>query len=261
MAPAAAKADTPSRMRPSRPQASLLSCFATLVAGVLAGAGARADAPAATAPAAPPRALSAPNDAGSASPAPAGAQQFAARFPPVPALDRVALARLRAGRVIADGEEDRDAASGAMRGWAICKCAVDAAWAVLTDHAKFPEFVPRVEKMEISRRTATGERAVQTIDASVSTLRYALDYTWDRATGTIEFHLVEEVPHDLKAVTGAWQLWPLDGGAATLFEYRSSVDAGRAIPGFIRSYLADRGVKDTLEAVRKRAEAIGAAAR
>ena len=175
------------------------------------------------------------------------------------------LAKMRAGRVIAEAQEEKDpeksAASGAVRGWAICKCTLDAAWAVLTDHSKFPEFVPRVEKMEISRRTETGERAVQTIDASVSTIRYALDYSWDRALGLIEFHLVEDVPHDLAAVKGGWQLWPLDGGAATLFEYRSAVDAGRAIPGFIRSYLADRGVKDTLEAVRKRAEGLGAARR
>ena len=248
MAPATRKADTACDMPKATPPSPLLALAALSVslAAALAATAAQADAPApSTAPTAPPPG------------APAAPPKVAATLPPLPALDRMLLAKMRAGRVIALAEEsagEQSAASGAVRGWAICKCKLDAAWEVLTDHSRFPEFVPRVEKMEISRRTATGERAAQTIDASISTLRYALDYAWDRATGTIEFHLVEEVPHDLKAVTGGWQLWPLDGGAATLFEYRSSVDAGRAIPGFIRSYLADRGVKDTLEAVRKRAE-------
>ena len=187
----------------------------------------------------------------------------AAQPPPLPKFDKITFAKLRAGRVIAQAQEDGDGsdARGAVRGWAIGRCTPDATWAVLTDHAKFPEFIPRVEKMEISRRTPTGERAVQTIDASVSTLRYALDYQWDRATGRIEFHLVEDLPHDLKAARGGWQIWPLDGGKATLLEYRSAIDTGRAIPGFVRSYLEDRAVKDTLEAVRKRAEPASATPR
>ncbi len=175
--------------------------------------------------------------------------------PPVPSFDNISFAKLRAGIVLSEASEDGNAA-GAVRGWSICRCAPDAAWAVLTDHASFPQWMPRMKAVEVSRRTAAGERALQTIDVSISTVKYALDYSWDPATRRIDFHLVQDVPHDLAAVTGGWQLWPLDQGKATLLEYQSQVDVGRAIPGFIRSYLADRGVKDTLEAVRKRAEAV-----
>jgi len=182
----------------------------------------------------------------------------ATALPPLPVLDKVLFARLRNGALFAETlETGGDAQSaGAVHGFAVCRCAMEVLWEVLTDHAQFPKFVPRVVAMEVSRRTATGERALQTIDATISTLRYGLDYSWDPARRQIDFKLVEDVPHDLRAVKGGWQLWPLDGGKLVLMEYLSAVDVGRAVPGFIRSSLADRGVKDTLDAVRKRAEGL-----
>ena len=186
-----------------------------------------------------------------------GTGKAAAALPPLPSLDKVLFARLRNGALHAEEVQTGGAAdsSGAVRGYAVCRCSLDVLWNVLTDHAQFPKFVPRVTAMEVSRRTATGERALQTIDATISKLRYGLDYSWDPATRRIDFKLAEDLPHDLRAVEGRWQLWPLGDGAQVLVEYQSAVDVGRAVPGFIRGYLADRGVKDTLEAVRKRAEA------
>jgi ribosome-associated toxin RatA of RatAB toxin-antitoxin module len=193
--------------------------------------------------------------------APAAAQGPAASSPPplpLPALDKVLFARLRNGALHAEtAETGGDAEStGAVRGFAVCRCSIEVLWEVLTDHAQFPKFVPRVVAMQVSRRTGSGERALQTIDATLSTLRYALDYAWDPATRRIDFRLAEDAPHDLRAVRGHWQLWPLDGGRQVLVEYQSAVDVGRAVPGFIRGYLADRGVKDTLDAVRRRAEGL-----
>jgi ribosome-associated toxin RatA of RatAB toxin-antitoxin module len=175
----------------------------------------------------------------------------------------VLFARLRNGALHAETVEMAgDAEStGAVRGYGVCRCAMEVLWEVLTDHSQFPKFVPRVKAMEISRRNATGERAMQTIDATLKTLRYGLDYVWDPAVRRIDFKLAEDVPHDLRAVKGRWQLWPLGDGKQVLMEYQSAVDVGAAVPGFIRGYLADRGVKDTLDAVRKRAEELGAAQR
>ena len=183
----------------------------------------------------------------------------ASALPPLPVLDKVLFARLRNGALHAEEvQASGDAgSSGAVRGYGVCRCSIEALWEVLTDHAQFPKFVPRVKAMEVSRRTTTGERAVQTVDATISTLRYGLDYAWDPATRRIDFTLAEDLPHDLRAVRGRWQLWPLGDGKQVLMEYQSAVDVGRAVPGFIRSYLADRGVKDTLEAVRTRAEGLG----
>ena len=186
----------------------------------------------------------------------------AAVLPPLPVIDKVLFARLRNGTLHAESVESAGNAeqAGAVRGYAVCRCGFEVLWDVLTDHAQFPKFVPRVKAVEVSRRNATGERALQTVDATISTLKYALDYAWDPRTQRIDFQLAEDAPHDLKAVKGHWQLWPLEGGKQMLIEYQSAVDVGRAVPGFIRGYLADRGVKDTIDAVRKRAEALSAAA-
>ncbi len=233
----------------------LNAIFAALLA--LSSVAVRADQTAAPAPtaAAPATAKTAAPEKSSATlPAAPGAPLPDSALPPLPQLDRIVYAKIHSGIVISEAT-DSEGHGGIARGWAVCHCTVDAVWAVLTNHAPFATFMPRVTGMEISRRTEHGERGLQSIDASIKTVKYALDYSWDPAKRLIEFHLAKDVPHDLNEVDGSWQLWPIDHGAATLLAYQSAVDTGAQIPGFIRSYLADRGVKDTMEAIRKRAEA------
>jgi hypothetical protein len=105
--------------------------------------------------------------------------------------------------------------------------------------------------MEILRHSESAERSLQTVDAVVATVRYALDYRFDKEHFRIDYQLVPELPHDIAAARGAWQLWPTEEG--TVIEYSSAVDSGRSVPGFIRSYLARSAASDLLEAVRKRA--------
>jgi ribosome-associated toxin RatA of RatAB toxin-antitoxin module len=201
---------------------------------------------------------SAQDDAGcppavAAKPAAAASLTPSSNLPPLPVIDRIIFAKLHAGIVFSEASDD-DGHGGQVHGQAICHCNIDALWAVLTHHANFVEFVPRVTQMEVTRHTDHGERALQTIDASISNVKYALDYEGDPAARHIAFLLAEDVPHDLKAVRGDWQMWPIDHGAATLIEYRAVVDTGRQIPSFIKNYLADRGVKDNMQAMCSRAE-------
>ena len=236
------------RMMPKATLVALLALFAVA---------ARADQ--STLPASAPAAPSAVNAAAlgksaTTLPAAPGAPLPDSALPPLPQLDRIVYAKIHSGIVISEAT-DSEGHGGIARGWAVCHCSVDSVWAVLTNHAPFATFMPRVTSMEILKRTEHGERALQSIDASIKTVKYALDYSWDPARRFIEFHLVKDLPHDLVDIDGSWQLWPIDHGAATLLAYQSAVDTGAQIPGFIRSYLADRGVKDTMEAIRKRAEA------
>lgn len=180
---------------------------------------------------------------------------------PQPTLDPVAKAKLRAGVVVSTAAEEASGAAGTATGWAIAKCPPERIFAILSHHDDFAEWMPRMKAIRVLSRSERGERALQTIDASLSDISYALDYTWDPATLRVEFRLAKDVPHELADVTGHWQLWPLDGGKATLIEYGNAVDIGRYVPAFIRSYLSDRGLKDAMAAVRKRGEEQHAAAR
>jgi ribosome-associated toxin RatA of RatAB toxin-antitoxin module len=177
----------------------------------------------------------------------------APQIAPPPTFDAAARATLLEGEALAELVEDEGGHSGAVRGWILCRCAKEAVWKVITHHVHFPEFLPRVKEVQISRRTNFGERAAQLVDATVTELRYTLDYVWDPATGRVDFHMVDDEPHDVVSVRGHWQLWPFEGGA-TLIEYQTALDAGRTVPGFIRSYLARRAALDTLEAVVRRSE-------
>jgi hypothetical protein len=176
--------------------------------------------------------------------------------PEKPALDNVTRAKLYANVVIAESSDDGDAA-GSARALAIVQTAPAAVFAVLSDHSKFASFMPRIEKIEILRRIDDGERVLQTVNASITTVKYALDYRWDAAALRLEFQMAPDVPSDIKSAVGSWQMWPLDGGKRTLVEYRVRADAGRTVPGFIKRWLQSSGAHDALEAIKKRAESGG----
>ncbi|SRR5260221_3895898 len=166
----------------------------------------------------------------------------------LPALSDETLAKLHNGRVVVESRDE--GSSGSAHAWALTRCPPEAIWAVITDHAHFPDFVPHLKKLEILQHTDGAERALQTVDAVVATVRYALDYRFDKEHLRIDYQLAPDLPHDIAAARGSWQLWPASDG--TLIEYSSAVDTGRSVPGFIRSYLAKSAAADLLEAVRAR---------
>ena len=168
----------------------------------------------------------------------------------LPPLTGVQIAELRRGRVVA--ESSIEGSAGAAHVLALSRCSREAIWEVLLDHEHFPEFMPHIESMRVLRRSETTERAVQGVNAVVSTVRYALDYKFDKAEFVIEYALATDLPHDIEAVRGSWRLWRAPGG--TLIEYQSAVDAGKPVPDFIKRYVSGRAATDALDAIRKRAE-------
>ena len=169
----------------------------------------------------------------------------------LPPLTAGQIADLRRGRVVA--EATIEGSAGSARALALTRCPREAVWAVLIDHEHFPEFMPHLESVQVLQRTATTERAVQAVNAVVSTVRYALDYKFDKPGFRIDYALAADLPHAIAAARGSWRLERAPGG--TLIEYETTVDAGRPVPDFIKRYLSERAVTKALEAVRKRAEA------
>lgn len=168
----------------------------------------------------------------------------------LPPLTAGQIADLRRGRVVA--ESAIEGSAGSAHALVLTRCPREAVWQVLRDHEHFPEFMPHVESMQVLRRTAVSERAVQSVNAVVTSVRYALDYKFDEAEFRIEYALALDLPHDIAAARGWWRLWRAPGG--TLIEYQSAADAGRPVPDFIKRYLSGKAAADALEAVRKRAE-------
>ncbi len=176
--------------------------------------------------------------------------------PSPPKLDAESLQKLRAGEVLSESAEEGDS-KGSVRALAIIFATPEAAFEVLTDHSKFAEFMPRIDKVEVTRRTAVGERVAQTVNATLTTVRYTLDYRWDAPALRVEFTLADDAPHDIKSAVGSWQLWELDGGRAALLEYRTRADIGRSVPGPIKRWLQSKGAGDAVGALKQRIESGG----
>lgn len=169
----------------------------------------------------------------------------------LPPLTAGQIADLRRGRVLA--EATIDGSAGTARALVLARCPRDCVWSVLIDHEHFPEFMPHVESVKVLQRTPTTERAAQAVNAVVSTVRYVLDYRFDKPAYRIDYALAADLPHDIAAARGSWKLERAPGG--TLVEYETTVDAGKPVPDFIKRYLSERGARDALDAIRKRAEA------
>ena len=96
-----------------------------------------------------------------------------------------------------------------------------------------------------------GLGATFTLSVMGSSVVYHLRYQIDRAAGFCTYTLDPERQHDIASVEGSYRLEPLPQGIRLI--YQSRTDAGRAVPGFVKNWLASSSVKTQLEAMKKRA--------
>jgi hypothetical protein len=94
-----------------------------------------------------------------------------------------------------------------------------------------------------------GLGATFTLSVMGSTVVYHLRYQIDRASGMCTYTLDPERTHDIASVEGSYRLETLPQGIRLI--YQSRTDAGRAVPGFVKNWLASSSIKTQLEAMRK----------
>ncbi len=83
-------------------------------------------------------------------------------------------------------------------------------------------------------------------------ITYHLRYDIDRAGGWCTFALDPDKEHDIVQTQGSYQLAELPDGIR--LTYRSKTDTGRAIPGFVRKWLATSSIRDQLSEMQRRAQ-------
>lgn len=86
-----------------------------------------------------------------------------------------------------------------------------------------------------------------------STIVFHVLYELDPERRWVRYALDGSRANDLVAVEGAYQLYEVPGG--TRIVYRSEMDSGRPVPGFVKRWLAVDGLTQQLTGVRARAEA------
>ena len=101
----------------------------------------------------------------------------------------------------------------------------DAVLDLLWDPAHFPELYPEIESVAILERDDRRMRAEYRVNAVVKRVRYELERTLDRESGTLRWR---ELGGDLRKVRGEWRV-DARGSGSTL-TYRAFVDVGYFVP-------------------------------
>lgn len=225
-------------------------------------------APSAPAPAAAPPTADAPAPAAPAPRAPGTDAPVAAAVPAaapaaadarIPTLSDKEWATLRSNKVVVRGEmyatpDGKRAGKGVA--FVIIDKAPEAAWAVLTDYQKMPEFMPRLHKVTIKQKTPERMKVLQELKIMFKTVEYTLDLQFNHEKKRMDWTLDKSVENDIKDTFGSWDFIPFENGK-TLVAYTIAVNTGVAIPQFLEDYLTKKDLPEVLLSMKRRVESGG----
>ena len=169
------------------------------------------------------------------------------------ALDRDALARLKAGEVIVEVTPDPQGAAGLIAAVIDIAAPPKVVWSAMTDCERSKRTLPALKVCRVIEQGPDGrydvrEHVVQWIwplPAVRSVFRS--DY---KPFERIEFKLTGG---DLKVMEGEWRLEALKSGAATRLSYRARITPGWPVPdALVRGALLS-DIPNTLTALRREA--------
>jgi uncharacterized membrane protein len=134
---------------------------------------------------------------------------------------------------------------------------VEECFAVLTDFSAYPKWSSPVTTCTVLERHADGlaRRVAFTVDMTLKTIRYTLEYTYDPPSGA-RWHMVEG---DVKDVQGSYRFVERDG--ETEATCSQAIDIGFWVPGLLRRTFESKALRDSVEEFKKAVESRAPAAR
>lgn len=130
-------------------------------------------------------------------------------------------------------------------------------WATLSHYEDKAEYQPRLKTVTVLDRQPGLLRVRMEVDASVTTARYTGLFHLDEAEHRIRWELDRSAADNTVAdVDGDYRMFEVSA-QRTLLVYRTYVDAGRAVPGFIQTFLTRRSIPNLLRAIKRRIESGG----
>jgi uncharacterized membrane protein len=127
---------------------------------------------------------------------------------------------------------------------------IEDCFAVLTDFESYPNWSSPIKKCRVLDRHPDGlaRRVEFVLDMRIKTIRYVLEYTYERPRGA-SWHLVEG---DVKDVEGSYRFDETPAGVTATCS--QAVDLGFWVPGFIRSLAEAKALRDSVEEFRRAVE-------
>jgi ribosome-associated toxin RatA of RatAB toxin-antitoxin module len=126
--------------------------------------------------------------------------------------------------------------------------APERAYAILTDHAQLPEFMPNLDACKVRKHGPAWAEVEMKNAKGTMVLRRVFD-----PPRSIRWTLVEGKM--LKRVDGSWRLDRVDGG--TLLTYDSEVETTVPVPAFVIQFVQQDSLNDLVSNVRQRIETNG----
>ena len=130
-------------------------------------------------------------------------------------------------------------------------------WSALSRFDDKAEYVPRLNSSQVLEKSATSVRVKMEVNASVTTVHYTMRYTLDEAAGLVRWKLDDTArDNGIADADGEYHMLSLSP-TRTLVVYRTYVDSGRSVPGFVQRFMVKRSLPELLHAVKKRIESGG----
>jgi hypothetical protein len=129
----------------------------------------------------------------------------------------------------------------------------DACFAVLIDFDAYPRWSSPITSCRVLERHPDGlaKRVEFHLDMTVKTIRYVLEYTYDKPRGA-RWKLVDG---DVKDVEGEYTFE--EHGGTTTATCTQAIDLGFWLPGFIKKPFEQKALRDSVEEFRRAVEARG----
>jgi hypothetical protein len=139
---------------------------------------------------------------------------------------------------------------GLIVGFVIFAADRESVYGLLSQTSRQIEFRPEITSIETLSRDADGPVDRHTIRILFNRFVYHLRWHLDPAHRTLRWTLDDRRENDLERLRGSWELFEMkDGG--TLGRFTTSVNVGRAVPGFLQDYITRRNLPETMERNRR----------
>jgi hypothetical protein len=170
---------------------------------------------------------------------------------PAPTLAPEEAATLAAREIVV--RTDLEGAGGGVLG--IVDVAADraATWKAVLDFEGRVGQVDGIVSVERYDETPTGVGATWTLKKWGFGASFSMKYHLDPGRWFVHYVVDPARPGDLASGAGSYELHELPTG--TRLVYRSEMDSGAPVPGFVKRWLAVDALQDQLDSIRGRAEA------
>lgn len=131
----------------------------------------------------------------------------------------------------------------------VIEAPIDAAYAVITDFAKYPQFLNDMTAVKLIKATKTAAEVSFHLNL-FKKVEYTLSFTLKNPT-TVSWKLKSSTM--LRKNSGSWKLKKLDA-TTTEATYSLDVEMGLLVPGMISKMLIAQSLPGTLKAFKSRIE-------